>query len=168
MKNAQFMTIDIKDFYLNTLMEQYKYMRIPVKHIPEVIMSQYKLAPLVTNGHVMVEIHKGMYGLPQAGILANKCLVAHLREHGFVPATHMHGLFTHKARGITFCLVIDDFGIKYVRHDHAEYLLSILKKLYKVTHDWSGTQYCGLTLAWDFESCTVDISIPGYIDKALT
>ena len=163
------MTIDIKDFYLNTLMEQYEYMHIPVKHIPKVIMSQYKLAPLlVMNGHVMVKIHKGMYSLPQAGILANKCLVAHLQEHSFVLATHTHGLFTHKTHDSTFCLIINDFGVKYVRCDHAEYLLSVLTKLYKVTHDWSDTQFCGLTLTWDYEACTVDISIPSYIDKALT
>ena len=105
------MTIDIKDFYLNTLMEQYEYMHIPIKHIPEVIMTQYQLKPLIHNGHIMVEIHKGMYGLPQAGILANNHLVSHLHEHGFVTAQHTPGLFTHKTRGITFCLVIDNFGV---------------------------------------------------------
>ena len=36
--NAKFLTIDVKDFYLNTPMEQYEYMRIPVKYIPADIM----------------------------------------------------------------------------------------------------------------------------------
>jgi hypothetical protein len=30
-------------------------------------MTEYKLLPLVHRDHVYVEIHKGMYGLPQAG-----------------------------------------------------------------------------------------------------
>ena len=32
--DARFMTMDIKDFYLNNPMEQYEYMHIPVKDIP--------------------------------------------------------------------------------------------------------------------------------------
>jgi hypothetical protein len=32
--NAKFCTMDIKDFYLNTPMERYKYMHIPIKHHP--------------------------------------------------------------------------------------------------------------------------------------
>jgi hypothetical protein len=51
-------------------MDRYEYMRIPAKDIPADIMEQYNLAPLVHNGHVLTKIRKGMYGLPQAGILA--------------------------------------------------------------------------------------------------
>ena len=64
------MTIDIKDYYLGTPMNRYEYMKIPVKHIPEDIMIQYNLEHLIVNDHIMVEIRKGMYGLPQAGIIA--------------------------------------------------------------------------------------------------
>jgi hypothetical protein len=67
---AKFMTVDLKDFYLNMPMEEFKYMRIPVAMIPEDFMEQYKLALIVKDGMVMVEIRKGMYGLLQAGILA--------------------------------------------------------------------------------------------------
>ncbi len=55
-------------------MDEYEYMWIPVKYIPEYIMEEYNLKELIHNGQVMVEIMKGMYGLPQAGILANDCL----------------------------------------------------------------------------------------------
>ena len=125
--DAKFMTIDIKDFYLNTPMENYEYMRIPVRHIPDIIMTQYQLAPLIHNDHIMVEIQKGMYGLPQAGLLANKRLTAHLRAHGFIPAPHTPGLFTHDTRAIKFCLVVDDFGVQYVGRDNAEYLMTVLR-----------------------------------------
>lgn len=65
------MVTDIKDFYLNTKMEQHEYMRLPITVIPAEIVAQYKLLPLVHNGFIYIEICKGMYGLPQAGKLAN-------------------------------------------------------------------------------------------------
>ena len=65
------MTIDIKDLYLNTLMERYEYMRIKLSNLPNNVIKQYNLESKVTaDGWVYVEVRKGMYGLPQAGILA--------------------------------------------------------------------------------------------------
>jgi len=66
-KQARFAAADIKDFYLNTTMERYKYMAIPLADIPETIIKQYNLLEKAHNGMVYVEIRKGMYGLPQAG-----------------------------------------------------------------------------------------------------
>jgi hypothetical protein len=71
---AQYMTVDLKDFYLNTPLARYEYMRIPIAVIPPDIMKQYNLAELVEDGFIMVELRKGIYGLPQAGILANDLL----------------------------------------------------------------------------------------------
>ena len=159
---ARYLTVDIKDFYLNTPMAQYEYMWIPIKHIPSNIMEQYHLADLVHNNMVMVEIRKGMYGLPQAGILANDRLQAHLATHGYSAAEHTPGLFHHTTRPISFTLVVDDFGIKYVGTEHAQHLIDTLENLYNITIDWTGTLYCGLTLKWDYQAGTVDISMPGY------
>jgi hypothetical protein len=47
-------------------------MRIPIKLIRQEIIDQYNLLPLVSDGHVYIEVQKGMYGLPQAGILSNE------------------------------------------------------------------------------------------------
>ena len=88
-------------------------MCIPVKHLPDDIMEQFNLASLVVNGHVMVEIRKGMYGLPQAGLLAQQRLNAHLLKLGYTKCTHTPDLYTHHTRPTTFTLVVDDFGIKY-------------------------------------------------------
>jgi hypothetical protein len=52
-------------------MDSFEYMRIPTKLIPHEIIDQYNLLPLVYDGHVYIEVQKGMYGLSQAGILAN-------------------------------------------------------------------------------------------------
>jgi hypothetical protein len=93
--NAKFMTADIKDFYLNMPMNCYEYMRIPTKDIPASIMEQYNLEPLVHNNHVLVKIRKGMYGLPQAGMLVNECLIKHLATYGYRPTDRTPGLFCH-------------------------------------------------------------------------
>ena len=65
--NAKFMTIDIKDFYLNTPMEQYKYFRMKLNLFPKKVIGEYNLCNKVdTNGNVHCKVRRGMYGLPQA------------------------------------------------------------------------------------------------------
>jgi hypothetical protein len=164
---ARFATADISNFYLNNPMERFEYMQIPVRDIPDCIMTQYTLAPLVHAGHVLVEIRKGMYGLPQAGIIANTRLQAHLATYGYLPVLHTAGLFCHTTRPVTFCLTVDDFDIKYVGQDNAKHLFAALQDIYTITLDWSGTKYCGLALDWNYEARTVDMSMPGYVAKAL-
>jgi hypothetical protein len=63
--------------------------------------------------------------------------------------------------------VVDDFGVKYVGREHAEHLIGCLKQTYKLSEDWTGSLYCGITLEWDYENGHVDISMPGYIKKKL-
>jgi hypothetical protein len=144
--DAKFMTTDIKDYYLNTPMDEYEYMRIPVEIIPACILEQHKLAPLVHNGYVLVEIRKARY----------------------VQAKRTPDLFTHADRPIIFSLVVDDFGVQYTGREHAQYLADTLESLYTSTTEWPGTRYLGLTLDWDYDNRTVDMCIPGYIPRALT
>jgi hypothetical protein len=42
-----------------------------------------------------------------------------------------------------------------------------MKSTYKLTKDWMGNLYCGISLDWDYINQTVDISMPGYIKKKL-
>ena len=108
-----------------------------------------------------------MYGLPQAGRLANDQLVAFLKPHGYTPCPLTHGLWRHATRDVVFSLVVDDFGVRYTCQDDADHLITTLKAAYDVSIDWSGSRYCGLTLKWDYENRTCDISMPGYIERAL-
>jgi hypothetical protein len=66
-----------------------------------------------------------------------------------------------------FTLVVDDFGVRFTRKSDADHLMATLSQLYVVSEDWTGSRYCGLTIDWDYDQRTVDISIPGYIDRAL-
>jgi hypothetical protein len=108
-----------------------------------------------------------MYGLPQAGILANQKLTKHLAQHGYHPTTHTPGLWKHNQRPIWFSLVVDNFGVKYIGKEHADHLLTTISLLYNTTTDWTGALYCGLTLKWDYEDRTVDVSMPGYVAAAI-
>jgi hypothetical protein len=165
--DARFMTIDLKDFYLETPMERFEYMRIPVNVIPDDLMELYNLAGLVHNGGVYVEIRRGMYGLPQAGRIANDRLVKFLAAYGYAPCKRTHGLWRHSTRDIVFTLVVDDFGVKYTKREDAEHLEKCLNNHYKCSTEWDGARYCGLTIDWDYENRTVDVSMPGYIERAL-
>jgi hypothetical protein len=69
------MTVDMKNFYITTPMVRHEYMRMKMSDIPDKIIAQYKLSEKAdSDGNVYIEVHKGMYGLPQAGILAQKLL----------------------------------------------------------------------------------------------
>ena len=74
-KDARFMTIDIKDFYLNTPMKRYEYMRLKMSEIPQDFIEEYNLHDKVTtDGYIYLEIRCGMYGLPHAGKIAQDLL----------------------------------------------------------------------------------------------
>jgi hypothetical protein len=108
-----------------------------------------------------------MYGLPQAGLLANVLLAKRLGKHGYSPVPHIHGLWTHKWRPIKFSLVVDDFGVMYVNREHEEHLKAALKENYDISTDWDGALYCGIKLKWNYVARTMDISMPGYIAAVL-
>ena len=78
------MTIDIKYFYLNTPMKRYEYMKLKLAELPEDFVSEYKLQDKVTKDeYVYLEIFKRMYGLPAAGILAQRLLGKRLNAKGY-------------------------------------------------------------------------------------
>jgi hypothetical protein len=109
---ATFLGMDIKNFYLNTPMNCPEYMKLKLDLIPAEIVEKYNLHEKQLNGWVYVCIELGMYGLPQAGILAHELLVKRLAQVGYHPCQFMPGLWRHIWRPATFCLVVDDFGIK--------------------------------------------------------
>jgi hypothetical protein len=77
------MCLDVNNVYLGTPMEHFEYLRIPIKLIPLEIITQYALLPLISDEHIYIEVQKGMYGLPQARILANLLLAKLLAPHGY-------------------------------------------------------------------------------------
>ena len=165
--NGRHATTDVKDFYLNTPMERkdWVYLRIPITDVPQCILDQYK--PVIKNGFVYVVVMKGMYGLKQAGRLANDLLQERLGEYGYTPVPITPGLWKHATRNITFTLVVDDFGIGYSKQEDLDHLLHALQSHYNISTDLKGSTYIGLNIEWDYNAHTVDISMPGFIERAL-
>ncbi len=80
-RGAWFARADIKNMYLETPLDRYKYMKMPLSLFPQDIIDHYGLLDKALNGYIYIEICKGIYGLPQAGILANKLLKKRLAKH---------------------------------------------------------------------------------------
>ena len=85
-----------------------------------------------------MEIIKGVYGLPQADIISNKLLNKRLAKFGYYEVNHNPGLFRHIFRPISFTLVVNNFGVKYVGKEHDEHLLREIRHDYTITTDWTG------------------------------
>jgi hypothetical protein len=93
---AVFLGIDLANFYLNTPMADPEYMRLRLDIIPEEIIVKYNLRDLVDKEEwVYNEIRKGIYGLPQAGIIANQLLKKRLSKKGYYQCQHTPGLWRH-------------------------------------------------------------------------
>ena len=72
---ARYMTLEIKDFYLNTPMKRSEYMYLRLRDLPKYFIKQYKLTAKTTkDGYVYIKICKYMYRVPQARIQARKLL----------------------------------------------------------------------------------------------
>eukprot|EP00804_Cyclotella_cryptica_P013525 CCRYP_017242-RA/>CCRYP_017242-RA protein AED:0.41 eAED:0.41 QI:0/0/0/1/0/0/5/0/589 len=97
---------------------------MPLALFPDHIRAQYNLDKHAIHGFVYLELRGAIYGLPQAGTLANKLLRKRLAPHGYYEVAHTPGLWRHVTRPISFTLVVDDFGVKYVGQEHAEHLIN--------------------------------------------
>ena len=94
---------------------------------PDHVTHKYQLREKEKNGFIYVEIRKAIYGLPQAGVLANKLLKKSLAPAGYYEMPHTPVLWKHVSCPIAFTLVVDDFDVKYVIKKNADQLINALK-----------------------------------------
>jgi hypothetical protein len=135
---------------------------------PEDIIAEYNLRKKVdATGNIHCEVQQGMYGLPQAGIIAQELLEERLLKAGYRQSKSTPGYWKYDWRPISFTLVVDNFGVKYIGKEHVHHLIQTLKEHYKIKEDWAGTPYLGITLDWDYKKREVHLSIPGYVEQAL-
>jgi hypothetical protein len=83
MPNAKYMCLDIKKNYLTAALEYYEYMKMPLSLFPIFIVEQYDLNTHAKYGWVHLKMQCAVWGLPQAGILANKHLRLKLAPFGY-------------------------------------------------------------------------------------
>ncbi len=72
------------------------------------------------------KIYNGMYGLPQAGIIAQELLQERLAKVGYHQSKIIPSLLTHVTRKKCFTVIVDDFTIKYTNMDNAKHLINVL------------------------------------------
>ena len=74
-------------------------------------MEEYHGDTFLKDGYIYFEINKVIYGLPQAGSLANKFLQKILTVYGFIPTPRTPGLWRNKTRPIKLALVVYGFVV---------------------------------------------------------
>jgi hypothetical protein len=146
---TKIMMMDKKNYYLGTPLTTYEYMILPLTILPLDIIEKYDLKCLAVNGWVYLEIRKGVYGLKQAGLLANQLLQKRLKDFGYYPPRHTLGVWLKNTKPTSFSLVVDDFAVRYITKSDANHLRDALLQHYEITTDWEGTVYFGITLDWD-------------------
>jgi hypothetical protein len=160
-KDAEMTMMDIHDYFLGTPLPRYGYMLL--SSFTKESIKKYNLRAMMVDGWVYIEIRKGMYGLKQAGLLANRLLQKRLEYFGYFPAPHTPGLLLNKTRPIAFSLIVEDFAVKYVGSENAEHLRNALLRLYELITDWGVIVYSGMTLKLDYQKLTCDIYMPGLL-----
>ncbi len=167
-QGGKFMTLDIDDFYLNHDIDTPEYMWVNIKDIPEDIMTEFDLLQYVDGNRILMEILKGLYGLKQAGKLANDALVPCLEADGFMQAPLSPGIFKHATNGVAFALVVDDFGVSYTDTAGPEALMRTLTTAgYTFKSDWSGAKFLGQQVRHDRERHEIRLSMPDHIPRIL-
>ena len=127
-------------------------MKMPLDIFPKHIREQYDLDRNAMKGFLYLKIRRAIYGLPQSGALANKLLRKRLAPYGYYEVAHTPGLWRHVTKPISFSLVVDDFGVKYVGKENAQNLINTLKQWYQLAEDWEGKMYCGINLDWNYDN----------------
>ena len=74
-------------------------MKLHLHVIPQEIIDEYSLHDLVDkDGWVYLNIVKGIYGLKQAGTIANMELTKYLDKFGYYPIQHTSRLWRQKTQ----------------------------------------------------------------------
>ena len=151
-----------------TPLKRKEYLKMKISYFPESVISHYNLGEKATpDGFVYVAIKRGMYGLPQSGILAQTPLETRLNAHGYQYSNITPSMWTLGWRPICFTLIVENFGLKYVGKEHADHIIKSIKENYDITEYWEGNRYLGLTFYWNYDTRSVHLSMPEYIPDAL-
>ena len=76
-----------------------------------------------------------MYGLLHAGLIAYQLLEKRLEKYEYHQRNKTPGFWEHDTRPISFTLIVDDFGVKYVGKENTDHLINVLEEHYEVAED---------------------------------
>ena len=74
-------------------MDRPEFLRMKIETFPEDVITHYNLCDKTDeNGFIFIRVELGMYGLPHAGIIAQKPLEERLAKHGYHQSDKIPGL----------------------------------------------------------------------------
>ena len=109
-----------------------------------------------------------MYRPKQAGKLSNDLLAERLHLQVYYQCAITPGLWGHQGRQVMFVLIVDNFGVEYVRKADAEHLQQALQQSYTVTTDWTGSKFAGIGIKWDYSKRATRTTMGRYIQNVQT
>ena len=93
-----------------------------------------------------MEIRKGISGLKKSDKIAKDRLTKHLSKYGYDLENQTPEYLWHKTHPILFVLCVNDFGVKFMNKKDTQHLIDELQYLYRISIDWMGKSFYGLTL----------------------
>ena len=122
-KGAGFMSLDLKDMFVQSLMASLEYMKVPCKYIESDIKEKFSLDSLIYKEYIYIKIQQGMYCLRQTAILAYQQLHNILLHNNYIQVADSMGMWKRKTRNILFNLCVHDSGVKYYRKEDVHHLI---------------------------------------------
>ena len=112
--------------------------------------------PIITHKYISKaqygnDIHTLMYGLKQSGKISNDDIIKYLKEFGYYLSRKTPGMWLHKTRKISFTLVVDDLGVKYIDKADPDHLFSAIEAKYPLQIDWESSTYLGINVEWHYD-----------------
>jgi hypothetical protein len=167
-------TADIRDFYVNAnnKLTTPCYMKISFEQLSPATIIKYSLEQHRSKGFALVEVTSALYGMPEAGRIAQDKLVAILALHGYIEEERSEKMCLFRSTDpnnrTAFIVHTDDFCIKFHDEAEAEKVITLLKDNgYITTVDREGKKFCGTTLSHDLALQRFHISQPGYLSNSL-
>ena len=62
---------------------------------------------------------------------------------------------------------MDDFGVKYFHKQDVQHLLDTVQQKYTAKVDWTGKDFLGFSLDWNYDNGYVDLQMPKYVPKMM-
>ena len=142
-----------------------EYIRIHIRLIIPEIITHYNLnGPVYQYGWIYMGIVRGMYGLPQAGIISNNLLAQILIKRGYYQVRKAPGLWRHVWRTITFTVVVENNWNWLCWAGSCRASDQCIKNILLKNHKRLGRKlYCSITMKQYYIKKYVGISMPGYI-----
>lgn len=134
---SNYVCVDVKRFDLKSCICQ-------LKLILKSFIDEYNFQHKAKYLFAFIETIKGMYIIPQAGILANQLLELWLARYGHYEVPHTPGLSKNLLQSIQFTLVVGDFCIKCTNKNNDDHIFNVVKNHKKVKIIWTGGLWFGI------------------------